>query len=167
MIGLGISPDHPLRKEPVMLFEEVCYLYVEAKSEGRKKVRPNTLEGYMSAIRCHLMPKWSGREIESITADELQAWVDSFERPGAARKAFNTFRQIHRWHLRTHRVRIYDETQGVDFSVDDANTVIGAIARLQDNYPAQIVRLWSGNYRVYSIAPSYTVELVLTFSKAI
>lgn len=97
-----------------MLFEEACYLYVEAKSEGRKKVRPNTLEGYMSAIRCHLMPKWSGREVESITADELQAWVDSFERPGAARKAFNTFRQIHRWHLRTHRVRIYDETQGVE-----------------------------------------------------
>lgn len=97
-----------------MLFEEACYLYVEAKSEGRKKVRPNTLEGYMSAIRCHLMPKWSGREVESITADELQAWVDSFERPGAARKAFNTFRQIHRWYLRTYRVRIYDETQGVE-----------------------------------------------------
>lgn len=97
-----------------MLFTEACYLYVEAKSEGRKKVRPNTLEGYLSAIRCHLLPKWSGREMESITADELQGWVDSFERPGAARKAFNTFRQIHRWYLRTYRVRIYDETQGVE-----------------------------------------------------
>ena len=97
-----------------MLFDECVYLYVEAKSEGRKKVRPNTLEGYLSAIRCHLIPKWAGREIETITSDELQSWVDAFELPGAARKAFNTFRQIYRWHLRTNRVRIYDETQSVE-----------------------------------------------------
>lgn len=61
-----------------MLFDECVYLYIEAKSEGRKAVRPNTLEGYLSAIKCHLMPKWTGREVESITADELQDWVDSF-----------------------------------------------------------------------------------------
>jgi len=97
-----------------MLFDEAVYLYVEAKSEGRKKVRPNTLEGYLSAIKCHLMPKWSGREVESITADEMQAWVDGFSKAGAARKAFFTFRQIYRWHLREHRVRIYDETQSVE-----------------------------------------------------
>lgn len=97
-----------------MLFDEAVYLYIEAKSEGRKKVRPNTLEGYLSAIRCHLMPKWTGREVESITADELQAWVDSFELPGAAKKAFNTYRQIVRWYLRTYRVRVYDETQSVE-----------------------------------------------------
>lgn len=97
-----------------MLFEETVYEYVNEKQFGRKAVRPNTLEGYMSAIRCHLMPKWSGREIESITSDELQEWVDAFELAGAARKAFGTFRQIYRWHLRKHRVRIYDETQSVE-----------------------------------------------------
>lgn len=97
-----------------MLFEETVYEYVNEKQFGRKAVRPNTLEGYMSAIRCHLMPKWSGREIESITSDELQEWVDAFELAGAARKAFGTFRQIYRWHLRRHRVRIYDETQSVE-----------------------------------------------------
>jgi len=97
-----------------MLFDECVYLYIEAKSEGRKAVRPNTLEGYLSAIKCHLMPKWTGREVESITADELQAWIDSFEKVGAARKAANTFRQIYRWYLRTYRVRIYDETQAVE-----------------------------------------------------
>lgn len=97
-----------------MLFDEVVYLYVEAKSEGRKPVRPNTLEGYMSAIRCHLMPRWSGREVESLTADELQAWVDSFERPGAASKAFKTLRQIVRWYLKAYRVRIMDPTQYVE-----------------------------------------------------
>lgn len=97
-----------------MLFEEAVYRYVEAKSEGRKKVRPNTLEGYLSAIRCHLMPRWCGREIESIGATDLQAWVDEFTRPGAAHKAFNTFRQIYRWYLRNFSVRIYDETQNVE-----------------------------------------------------
>ena len=97
-----------------MLFEQAVYEYVDEKQFGRKAVRPNTLEGYLSAIRCHLMPQWQGREIESITADELQSWVDGFEQVGAARKAFGTFRQIHRWYLRTYRVRIYDETQGVE-----------------------------------------------------
>ena len=97
-----------------MQFDECVYRYIEAKSEGRKPVRPNTLEGYLSAIRCHLMPKWAGREVESITADELQSWVDSFELPGAAEKAFKTLRQIIRWYLRAYRVRAYDETQGVE-----------------------------------------------------
>ena len=97
-----------------MLFEQAAFEYVEDKQNGRKAVRPNTLEGYLSAIKCHLMPKWSGREVEGITSDELQAWVDSFELPGAADKAFKTFRQIHRWYLRRYKVRIYDETQGVE-----------------------------------------------------
>ena len=97
-----------------MLFDEAVFNYIEAKSEGRKKVRPNTLEGYLSAIKCHLMPRWRGREVEGITCDELQEWVDGFEKAGAARKSFNTFRQIYRWYLRTYRVRIWDETQGVE-----------------------------------------------------
>ena len=97
-----------------MQFNEAVYEYLNDKQNGRKPLRPNTLEGYMSAIKCHLMPKWSGREMESVTADELQAWVDSFERPGAAAKAFNTYRQIHRWYLKRYRVRIYDETQSVE-----------------------------------------------------
>ena len=97
-----------------MLFDEAVFLYIEAKSEGRKPVRPNTLEGYLSAIRCHLMPKWSGREIESLTADELQAWVDGFERPGAASKAFKTLRQVIRWYIRAYRVRTIDPTQYVE-----------------------------------------------------
>jgi hypothetical protein len=79
-----------------MLFEQAAYEYVNDKQFGRKSVRPNTLEGYLSAIKCHLMPKWSGREIESITSDEMQVWVDSFERVGAAHKAFKTLRQTRR-----------------------------------------------------------------------
>lgn len=97
-----------------MIFEQVVYEYLKDKQHGRKAVRRNTLEGYVSAVNCHLMPKWSGREIESIQAAELQAWVDSFERSGSCRKAFYTFRQIYRWHLRVHHVRIYDETVDVE-----------------------------------------------------
>lgn len=97
-----------------MLFDQAVYEYVEDKQFGRKAVRPNTMEGYLSAIKCHLVPRWSGRELESITCEELQEWVDSFELVGAARKAFGTFRQIHRWYLRKYRVRIWDETQGVE-----------------------------------------------------
>lgn len=97
-----------------MKFENAVEEYVNAKIGGRKPIRPNTLEGYMSAIRCHPMPKWTGREMEEIKADELQDWVDGFEKPGAARKAFGTFRQIMRWYLREYHVRIYDETQAVE-----------------------------------------------------
>ena len=40
-----------------MLFDDVVREYMAAKAQ---KVRPNTFEGYESAIRCHLLPKWSG-----------------------------------------------------------------------------------------------------------
>ena len=68
-----------------MLFEQAAYLYIEAKTEGRKPVRPNTLEGYLSAIKCHLMPRWCGVEIEAINVDQLQAWVDDFDKPDRER----------------------------------------------------------------------------------
>jgi len=97
-----------------MLFEQAVYEYVDDKQFGRKRVRPNTMEGYLSAIKCHLMPKWQGREMESIGSDELQEWLDGFELAGAADKAWKTFRQVYRWWLRAYRVRIYDETQGVE-----------------------------------------------------
>ena len=73
-----------------MLFESVAAEYMAAKA---KKVRPNTLEGYESAIRCHLLPKWEGRDIEEIRHDEIQAWVSGMSY-GAAAKAHKTLRQI-------------------------------------------------------------------------
>jgi len=97
-----------------MEFTAVVEAYLNAKISGRRPIRPNTLEGYLSAIRCHLLPKWTGREMESITSEEMQEWVDSFEKVGAAKKAFFTLRQIMRWYLRTYHVRIYDETQSVE-----------------------------------------------------
>ena len=79
-----------------------------------KRLRATTLEGYESAIRKHIAPAWTGREVESITHEELQSWVDSIPTAGAADKAFKTFRQIYRWTIRKHQLRIWDVTQGVE-----------------------------------------------------
>lgn len=94
-----------------MLFSTATSEYMADKC---KRLRATTLEGYRSAIRCHLMPKWGKREIESISFEEVQDWVDSFDMPGAAEKAYKTFRQIYRWVLRRHQLRIWDVTQGVE-----------------------------------------------------
>lgn len=40
--------------------------------------------------------------------------MDGFDLPGAAEKAYKTFRQIYRWVLRRHQLRIWDVTQGVE-----------------------------------------------------
>lgn len=94
-----------------MLFKDAASDYMEDKS---RRLRPTTLEGYESAIRRHLLPAWGDREVEEITFEELQGWVDTFELPGAAEKAFKTFRQIFRWVVRRHQLRIWDVTQGVE-----------------------------------------------------
>lgn len=94
-----------------MLFSEAAAEYMADK---RKRLRATTLEGYESALRCHVLPAWGGREVESITYEELQAWVDRFEMAGAAEKAFKTFRQVFRWALRRRQLRIWDVTQGIE-----------------------------------------------------
>ena len=96
-----------------MLFSTAVELYMEDKS---KRLRPNTLDGYRSALGRHVLPKFGGREIGEITFDDVQSWVDgdAFDGiPGAACKAFKTFRQVYRWILRKLQLRIYDVTQGV------------------------------------------------------
>ena len=40
-----------------------CDLYITAKTA---KCRQNTLDGYISAIRCHVLPKWGERELCDI-----------------------------------------------------------------------------------------------------
>ena len=56
-----------------MLFSEAATEYM---AERRKRLLATTLEGYESALRCHVLPAWGDREVESITYEELQAWVD-------------------------------------------------------------------------------------------
>lgn len=86
----------------------------EYMSEKRRTRRANTIEGYESALRCHVLPRWGECEIEDITPEDVQTWVDSFELPGAARKAFKTLRQVLRWTIKKHRMRIWLATEGVE-----------------------------------------------------
>ena len=94
-----------------MLFSEAAKMYMDDKA---KRLRATTLEGYESALRCHVLPAWGAREIEGITFEELQEWVDGFALPGAAEKAYKTFRQVYRWTIRRRQIRIWDATQGVE-----------------------------------------------------
>lgn len=94
-----------------MLFDDAIAEYMDDKS---KRLRANTIAGYESAIRAHLMPMWAGREVEEITHDEIQAWVDGFDLPGAAEKAYKTFRQIVHYCIKQRGLRIWDMTQGIE-----------------------------------------------------
>lgn len=76
-----------------MLFSELCAMYLADKRDGRKAVRLNTLEGYESAINRHLLPRWSQVEVESVTYDAVQSWVDSFPDGRGAEKAYKCLRQ--------------------------------------------------------------------------
>lgn len=44
-----------------MLFSEAATEYMADK---RKRLRATTLEGYESALRCHVLPAWGDREVD-------------------------------------------------------------------------------------------------------
>lgn len=58
------------------------------------KLRECTKVGYESALNCHILPQWSGRDMDAISVADIESWLDSFDRPGAARKAYAVFRAI-------------------------------------------------------------------------
>lgn len=76
--------------------------------------RANTVEGYESALRCHVLPRWGAFEIGDIDRDDLQAWVDSFEKPGAGWKSYKTLRQVIRWAIRKFKLLVIDPTIGIE-----------------------------------------------------
>lgn len=94
-----------------MLISDAAEAYMSEKS---KRLRGNTIEGYASALRRHVLPAWGTNDIESITHEELQAWVDGLPSYGAAEKAYKTFRQVYRWAIRRYQLRIWDVTQGIE-----------------------------------------------------
>lgn len=58
------------------------------------KLRECTKVGYESALNCHILPQWGGRDMDAISVADIESWLDSFDRPGAARKAYAVFRAI-------------------------------------------------------------------------
>lgn len=95
-----------------MKLREIAYAYyMPAK---RKRRRANTCEGYASALRLHVVPRFGDMEIAEITHESIQEWVDGFELPGAAAKAFKTLRQVIRWSIANLGIRIWDPTIGIE-----------------------------------------------------
>ena len=94
-----------------MNISHVCEEYISAKS---RKCRQNTLDGYISALRCHVLPKWGGRDLADIRRREVQEWVDSIPTAGAATKALKMLQQVYRWAIRTYELEIFDPTSGVE-----------------------------------------------------
>ena len=94
-----------------MNISHVCEEYISAKS---RKCRQNTLDGYISAIRCHVLPKWGGRDLTDIRRREVQEWVDSIPTAGAATKALKMLQQVYRWAIREYELEVFDPTSGVE-----------------------------------------------------
>ena len=86
---------------------EIAAEYIADKLRTR---RESTVEGYESALRVHVLPRWGSMAISEIDPDDIQTWVLSFDKPGAAEKAYKTLRQVIRWAIRKHRLRVYDPT---------------------------------------------------------
>lgn len=82
--------------------------------EKETRRAPSTVAGYDSSVRLHVLPRWGLLEIEEIDPDDVQVWIDGFERPGAAEKAYKCLRQIVRWWIRKQRLRIADPTVYVE-----------------------------------------------------
>ena len=97
-----------------MLFSELAEMYLADKRDGRKAVRLNTLAGYESAMRAHVLPRWGQVEVESIDFESVQSWVDSFPEGRGALKALKTFRQAIHWALARRLVTMPDPTISVD-----------------------------------------------------
>lgn len=89
--------------------------YLPAK---RSRRRTNTVDGYESSIRLHVLPRWADATISGIDPDEVQAWVDDMAKtetgPGGAWKAYKCLRQIVRWALAKWRLRLWDPTQHIE-----------------------------------------------------
>ena len=90
-----------------MKVAEATSRYMDDK---RGRLRACTLAGYESALTLHVLPRWGELELEAITPEDVQSWIDSFELPGAAEKAYKTLRQVIRWAIRRLGVRMYDPT---------------------------------------------------------
>ena len=90
-----------------MNIEEIAAAYI---AEKRRVRRASTVEGYESALSIHVIPRWGSLGITEIDPDDIQVWVLSFDKPGAAEKAYKTLRQVIRWAIRKYRLRVYDPT---------------------------------------------------------
>ena len=53
------------------------------------KLRECTKVGYESALNCHILPQWSGRDMDAITVADIESWLDSFANPNGTIRCAN------------------------------------------------------------------------------
>lgn len=94
-----------------MKIKEIAIYYLEEKEQRR---RASTVDGCRSSINLYILPTFGNHELEQIEPEEIQAWVDGFEKSGAAEKAFKCLRQIMNWAIRKYRLRLWNPTQGIE-----------------------------------------------------
>lgn len=94
-----------------MNIKEVATQYLAEKEQRR---RASTVDGYRSSITLYVLPEFGEQEVDSIEPEQIQSWIDSFEKPGAAEKAFKCLRQIINWAIRKLKLRIWNPTQGIE-----------------------------------------------------
>lgn len=94
-----------------MKIKELSVIYLQEKEQRR---RATTVDGYRSSIEIYVLPEFGEMEIDEIEPEQIQDWVDSIEKPGAAIKAFKCLRQITNWAIRKYRLRMWNPTQGVE-----------------------------------------------------
>lgn len=82
--------------------------------EKRIRRRANTVDGYESSIKKHVIPAFGDRRLDEITRDEIQSWIDRFDLAGAAEKAYKCIRQMFRWAIRKWALQIPDPTLGIE-----------------------------------------------------
>lgn len=68
--------------------------YYEIYRPYCEMLSPSTVSGYESAWELHIWPQFGSWEIEQIRVRDINLWLTSFAKPGAARKAFKVLRQI-------------------------------------------------------------------------
>jgi len=98
-----------------LTIEEIALAhYLPAKAKRR---RANTVEGYESSIRLHVLPRFGGLAIAELGRNAIQDWVDELAGtcgPGGAWKAYKCLRQVIRWAIREWALLVVDVTVGIE-----------------------------------------------------
>lgn len=81
--------------------------------EKRNRRRATTVEGYESSLNLYVVPEFGELTIAEVQRDHIQRWVDAFDLPGAAEKAYKCLRQVIRWAIRKWALLVVDPTVGV------------------------------------------------------
>lgn len=82
--------------------------------EKRSRRRATTVEGYESSLNLYVLPEFGELTIAEVQRDHIQRWVDAFDLPGAAEKAYKCLRQVIRWAVRRWAMLVIDPTVGIE-----------------------------------------------------